>query len=995
MSIWMPIRRTLAVAAAVGVCGAAPVRAGATITLGSLLDELADPERLTRLSVQPYRLLHASSYDRRSLAPNTPDWFANSDWSQYVRTETVDGRTEYVLLDADGPGAIVRFWATVMGSGNMLRVYLDGSATPVVEGALTQLIGRGVLAQTPLSFVAPVRADAGTGHNLYLPIPFSQHCKVTVSAPSKRLYYNIDYRVYESGAQVESYTTNAVNVYRSAYTQALSALSAGHPPDMATSACSRIEGRLNWGGGRQSVTLQGPAAIRLLRFRLTAPDLPQALRSTLLEVDADEERGAVHCPVGDFFGTGCSVTTGGTWFAEAAADGTLSVFWPMPFRSRATVRLVNHGQQAVEVAQGEVWSGPYEWDDARSMHFHAAWQDYAFEDTVSLKGEDLNYVTLQGQGRLVGDSLSIFNDASDVPNAYLNWWGEGDEKITVDGEAFPSHIGTGTEDYYGYAWCLPQAFNTPFIAQPVGIGNERRGLSLNTRMRLLDDIPYTSGLRFDMEFLSWRTGRHRFAPTVYWYACPGGGHLTPDPLAKALLPVPRGSSCLEDAPVFCPIGVRMEGEALSVALRTGGAVSCVTSNGFGLSGDQCLLWRDCGLGSRLELTFTASFTGQCDLVVRLLTGPKAGSLRVGVNGVVATNGVCLCTTNPAPLALALGTHRLVGGTNTLTFDVTGLPPATNLAGFAFDYLQNEGPYYVGRALPVRRERREGEQLHAQITGGALAAWSPTNAVSAGACALWSGAAVGDSVTFDVVSDAPRQVALAGVFVGTTNGAVCDIRANGAVACLGLNLYRPAPEVARVDLGEHLLQAGTNTVTLHLVGCASGLDPLNLSAGLDCLDIGSLYARIAARYVDTPLSGPREDPDGDGLNNLMECAFGGDPARRDGAELWPAASTLKDGDTLYPVVTYRRRKPAGALPAFGTEGVDLQVDGVVYQVQQADTLVSPGVEWATTNACGPAVTAVGSPDDDTGTTVRVRVRTVAPLAPGHSATRFLRVGLSEP
>ena len=37
------------------------------------------------------------------------------------------------------------------------------------------------------------------------------------------------------------------------------------------------------------------------------------------------------------------------------------------------------------------------------------------------------------------------------------WWGEGDEKVFVDGEKFPSHFGTGTEDYYGYAWCWPVA----------------------------------------------------------------------------------------------------------------------------------------------------------------------------------------------------------------------------------------------------------------------------------------------------------------------------------------------------------------------------------------------------------------------------------------------------------------------------------------------------------------------------------------------------------
>ena len=40
-----------------------------------------------------------------------------------------------------------------------------------------------------------------------------------------------------------------------------------------------------------------------------------------------------------------------------------------------------------------------------------------------------------------------------ISNPVPNWWGEGDEKIYIDGEKFPGTFGTGTEDYYGYAYC--------------------------------------------------------------------------------------------------------------------------------------------------------------------------------------------------------------------------------------------------------------------------------------------------------------------------------------------------------------------------------------------------------------------------------------------------------------------------------------------------------------------------------------------------------------
>ena len=63
----------------------------------------------------------------------------------------------------------------------------------------------------------------------------------------------------------------------------------------------------------------------------------------------------------------------------------------------------------------------------------------------------------------MGDTLAVVNGAA-------AWWGEGDEKIYVDDESFPSHFGTGTEDYYGYAWCRAKSFSSPFHANRKGAG---------------------------------------------------------------------------------------------------------------------------------------------------------------------------------------------------------------------------------------------------------------------------------------------------------------------------------------------------------------------------------------------------------------------------------------------------------------------------------------------------------------------------------------------
>lgn len=58
-----------------------------------------------------------------------------------------------------------------------------------------------------------------------------------------------------------------------------------------------------------------------------------------------------------------------------------------------------------------------------------------------------------------GDLLALFNHSR-------TWYGEGDEKIRVDGESFPSHFGTGVEDYYNGSWAPVVPFHTPFGGAP-------------------------------------------------------------------------------------------------------------------------------------------------------------------------------------------------------------------------------------------------------------------------------------------------------------------------------------------------------------------------------------------------------------------------------------------------------------------------------------------------------------------------------------------------
>src|SRR4051794_13092724 len=104
----------------------APATASRPVTLQTLLQDLIDRDRLARFPDPTYTTAQASSYDRQSVAPNKPGWFANRDAGNFIRTETTAGRQENVLLDTDGPGVVTRIYMAAarpaQGPEGVLRI---------------------------------------------------------------------------------------------------------------------------------------------------------------------------------------------------------------------------------------------------------------------------------------------------------------------------------------------------------------------------------------------------------------------------------------------------------------------------------------------------------------------------------------------------------------------------------------------------------------------------------------------------------------------------------------------------------------------------------------------------------------------------------------------------------------------------------------------------------------------------------------------------------
>ncbi|MBE0674063.1 MAG: DUF2961 domain-containing protein [Bacteroidales bacterium] len=496
------------------------------VSLRTLLLEMTDRDALTQAPSPFYRLMQFSSYDRKTVAQDSSGWFANDDYTRFTSVDTSAGRREFVLFDKEGPGAVVRWWMTFAGEGGhegIIRIYIDNNPVPVIESAPIPLLSGHLLAGAPLSSsVSSETEELRRGHNLYIPIPYRTSCRITYECdaisigPERRtpsIYYNINYRKYTEGTRVVSFSMEELGHSGDLIAETCKIL-LELPAGDAGNAIRRVSAVLSPGDTMELGYDGRNESVRLLSVRLQARNQEQAMRSVVLKATFDGIE-TIWAPVGEFFGSGYMRTNFRTFFTKADSTGYFESYWVMPFKRSSAIALVNYGRREVNVELTAHY-GPKEWN-SRTMYFGSSWHEYhnimaagAVVTGGTGKHTDLNFIDMQGDGLYVGDAVTVFNTVD-------AWWGEGDEKIFVDGEEFPSSIGTGTEDYYGYAWCRPEPFEHPFIAQPSGNGNFHPGQTINMRFRSLDAIPFKERISSNIELWHWVPAIMNYSLTTWYY----------------------------------------------------------------------------------------------------------------------------------------------------------------------------------------------------------------------------------------------------------------------------------------------------------------------------------------------------------------------------------------------------------------------------------------------------------------------------------------------
>ncbi len=625
-------------------CGPAVESATQSISTGTLLEQMTDLDGLARWPEPAFRTVQFSSYDRRSKTSEAPGWFSNADgfggepipnFLKVLRQPKGDQPGLFLLAEASGPGAIVRGWSA--GMAGILRVYLDppptsggtGDGVRIWEGPAYEFLARRSGHYLKTAGIELNARDAFSQEDAdYLPIPFAQGLRVTWEGRLDELhFYHLQVRLYEKGTAVRSFDPKRDLIEPRTQLQT-AVVGLKEPEKLPKGELVKIEGGIEPGRSwTWSSTNKAPGAVRELRLKLSANVLDAALRGCLLRIAFDgSQRPHIESPVGDFFGSGPGLNPFSSLPFSVEPNGTMTCRFVMPFQNSVRVDVVNWTQSPVQLA-GSMRISSWRWDE-RSLYFHAKWR--ADHDLLAGAGAvDLPFLVGIGNGVFAGCAAMIMNP-SGVPTAGGNWWGEGDEKILVDGEVVPSIFGTGSEDYFNYSWSRPDLFAHPYCGQPLDSGPDTSGYISNHRFQVLDAIPFEKSIGAFIELWAHnRTPGLSFARIVYYYARPNAidDHraLMPADLKIPVLPKrePKALGGAAGARFYLPD--KLHPEATSGRTET---------EAFPLATQlQIALWH-AEKGQKLKLALPAEKAGRATIHLVAVHRPDGATVRALLDGKV-------------------------------------------------------------------------------------------------------------------------------------------------------------------------------------------------------------------------------------------------------------------------------------------------------------------------------------------------------------------------
>ena len=246
---------------------------------------------------------------------------------------------------------------------------------------------------------------------------------------------------------------------------------------------------------------RGPGAITHMWFTFLGPEPHRWARDgsanhqeVLLRIYYDgSERPGVEAPLGDFFANSFGKRSEVISVPVVVEDAdSYNCYWRMPFRKSVRVEIVNQSEKNLNLLYYNI-----DWIKLDSLPEDTPYFCAQYRQEYPVKqGQDYLILETEGKGHYVGTVLSVRTRSP-------SWFGEGDEKITINGEKKPSIWGTGTEDYFLSAWGLKRTstpyFGTPYFDQWGIVG----GHTSAYRWHVHDPIVFNKSIKVTIEHWGW------------------------------------------------------------------------------------------------------------------------------------------------------------------------------------------------------------------------------------------------------------------------------------------------------------------------------------------------------------------------------------------------------------------------------------------------------------------------------------------------------------
>lgn len=254
------------------------------------------------------------------------------------------------------------------------------------------------------------------------------------------------------------------------------------------------------------------------------------LRDLILRMYWDEEETpSVEAPLGDFFCNGFGIRKNvNSLPVSVNTAGGFNCYLPMPFNKAAKITIENQHEKEINCFFYQITYSLVESLPENAGYFHAQWRR---EKYTTLKNDFVVLDNIIGSGQYIGTYMAW-------ASLERCWWGEGEMKFYIDGDKdFPTICGTGTEDYFGGAWCYcdpktktPGSYSTPFLGyhyydeatEVDGWYGHKVPMHGLYRWHIMDPIRFEQDLKVTIQQIG-HNGRELFersddiSSVAYWY----------------------------------------------------------------------------------------------------------------------------------------------------------------------------------------------------------------------------------------------------------------------------------------------------------------------------------------------------------------------------------------------------------------------------------------------------------------------------------------------